>query len=120
MAGFDFGQRLAELRKKARLSQKQLGQRIGKSTSTIGYYERDLTLPPLDTLISISEIFHVSLDYLIYGAQCDTLLMDGLNKAQKELLTALARELVSPTGKAPKYSNAHLDLLRQIYEELGR
>lgn len=55
MAVFDFGQRLAELRKKARLPQKQLGQRIGKSTSTIGYYERDLTLPPLDTLISISE-----------------------------------------------------------------
>lgn len=67
MAGFEFGQRLAGLRKKTRLSQKQLGQRLGKSTSTIGYYERDMTLPPLDTLILISEIFHVSLQRCTKG-----------------------------------------------------
>lgn len=120
MAEYDFGRRIAKLRKKARLSQKQLGKRIGKSTSTIGYYERDLALPSLDTLIMLSEIFHVSLDYLIFGEKSETLSLSLLKTSQKELLVDLASEFAAPTGHTPKYSNTQLDLLRRIFEEIGR
>lgn len=120
MAEYDFGRRIAKLRKKAKLSQKQLADRIGRFTSTIGYYERDLALPPIDALIAMSEIFHVSLDYLIFGEKSNTLNIGGLKSSQKELLIDLAAELSSPTGRSPKYSNAQLDLLRRIYAELGR
>lgn len=120
MAAYDFGRRIAKLRKKAKLSQKQLGEKVGRSTSTIGYYERDMALPPLDALIIMAETFHVSLDYLIYGEKSDILVMDGLSKSQKEVLTDLSREFASSSGRAPKYSDQQLDLLRRIYEVLGR
>lgn len=120
MAEYDFGRRIARLRKKAKLSQKQLADRIGRSTSTIGYYERDLALPPIDALIAMFEIFHVSLDYLIFGENSNTLDIGGLKSGQKELLIDLTAEFATPTGHGPKYSNTQLELLRRIYTELGR
>lgn len=36
---FDMGKRICKLRRDAHLSQKQLGEKIGKSASTIGSYE---------------------------------------------------------------------------------
>lgn len=38
---FDMGKRICKLRRDAHLSQKQLGEKIGKSASTIGSYEND-------------------------------------------------------------------------------
>lgn len=42
---FDMGKRICKLRRDAHLSQKQLGEKIGKSASTIGSYENDTAVP---------------------------------------------------------------------------
>lgn len=44
---FDMGKRICKLRRDAHLSQKQLGEKIGKSASTIGSYENDTAVPTL-------------------------------------------------------------------------
>lgn len=70
---FDMGKRICKLRRDAHLSQKQLGEKIGKSASTIGSYENDTAVPTLENAAALAEALHVSLDYLLYGEKSRTL-----------------------------------------------
>lgn len=56
---------LKELRKERRITQKELGAKIGVSTSTIGMYEQGRRIPPLDILIRLSDFFSLPVDALI-------------------------------------------------------
>ena len=62
-----FGETLKKLREDAGMSQEQLGNLLGISKSTIGMYEQGRRVPGLDILIRMSQVFGVSLDYLIMG-----------------------------------------------------
>lgn len=57
--------RLGELRKARGLSQQQLAEQLGLSTSAIGMYERGKREPSHETLREISAFFEVSTDYLL-------------------------------------------------------
>ena len=65
--------RIACLRKKFHYCQSELASMLNTSSSTIGMYEQGRRTPNLDTLVQLSEIFHVSLDYLITGSEFDLL-----------------------------------------------
>ena len=58
-------EKLYELRKKDSLSQEQLAERLGVSRQAVSKWESGKAVPESDTLISISEYFNVSLDYLM-------------------------------------------------------
>ena len=58
-------EKLYELRKKGGLSQEQLAERLGVSRQAVSKWESGKAVPESDTLISISEYFNVSLDYLM-------------------------------------------------------
>lgn len=60
-------QRIIMLRKQAYMSQIQLAEILNISASTISMYEQGRRTPGLDVLVKMSQIFHVSLDYLITG-----------------------------------------------------
>ena len=57
--------RLKELREKRRLNQEGLALKLNVSQSTISAYEVGDRTPDLETLISIANLFNVSLDYLV-------------------------------------------------------
>ena len=57
------------LRKRAGMSQEELSKRLHVAASTVGMYEQGRRIPTLNILIALSEIFEVSLDYLITGAE---------------------------------------------------
>ena len=59
------GERITVLRKRAKLSQEQLAKQLNVSASTIGMYEQGRREPSIRTLIALSQIFGVSLDYLL-------------------------------------------------------
>lgn len=59
-----FGDRLKEIRKQHGLTQKELANIMGLSTSTITKYEINERYPELDILIKLADYFRVSLDYL--------------------------------------------------------
>lgn len=61
------GPRIAALRKDAGWSQAELAQRLQISPSAIGMYEQGRREPSAATLVSISQIFGVSTDYLLTG-----------------------------------------------------
>ena len=56
--------RLKELREQRRLNQEGLALKLNVSQSTISAYEIGERVPDLETLIAISNLFNVSLDYL--------------------------------------------------------
>ncbi len=60
-----FSSRLKTLRTKKHLSQKTLGKMLGLSDKTISAYENGRNTPDFQTLVKISKIFAVSVDYLI-------------------------------------------------------
>ena len=60
-----FAERLVELRKEKHMSQAQLAKLIGVSNSTVAFWELDTCEPTAPNLIKVSEIFGVSVDYLL-------------------------------------------------------
>lgn len=66
------GTRIAALRKRAGMTQSELANHIHVSTSTIGMYEQGRRLPNISILISLSQEFAVSIDYLILGTPSST------------------------------------------------
>ena len=61
----NFPQRLKLLREEAGLTQKQLADKLGVSRGTIGMYEIGQRDPDTETLQKLSDIFGVSVDYLL-------------------------------------------------------
>lgn len=58
---------LRQLRKQNRLSQTELGKKIGVSRSSICAFEAGTREPSNDALLKISELFDCSIDYLMTG-----------------------------------------------------
>ena len=60
-----FSEKLYELRKKSGLSQEQLAEQLGVSRQAVSKWESGKAVPESDTLVSISDYFHVTLDHLM-------------------------------------------------------
>lgn len=56
---------LRELRKAKSMKQSELAEKLGLSPSAIGMYEHGRRDPDNDTLVTISQIFDVTTDYLL-------------------------------------------------------
>ena len=59
------GRKLKNLREKKGLLQKELGDKLNISASTIGMYEQDRRDPDFETLKKIANFFNVTTDYLL-------------------------------------------------------
>ena len=63
------GEKILALRKQMGLSQEELGAKLSLSRQTVSLWETDQTMPTLDNLIRLKEIFGVSLDELVTGQE---------------------------------------------------
>ncbi|MGL4607376.1 MAG: helix-turn-helix domain-containing protein [Eubacteriaceae bacterium] len=61
----EFKDRLKKLRKDKELTQQELAEKLNLQSAAISKYETGQTEPGLGTLISLSELFEVSVDYLV-------------------------------------------------------
>lgn len=75
---------LALLRKEQGLTQEQLGERLGVSNKTISRWETGIYLPPIDILLMMSELFHISINELLSGKRLND---QEYKKAAEENLT---------------------------------
>ena len=62
-------QQIVNLRKRAGMSQKQLARAIEISPSAVGMYEQGRREPAIHIMIRMSNLFGVSLDYLVTGQE---------------------------------------------------
>ena len=60
-----FSEKLMDLRRKEGLSQEQLADKLGVTRQSVSKWESGTAMPELQKLIAISELFAVSLDYLV-------------------------------------------------------
>lgn len=60
-----FGEKLIQLRKDKKMSQRDLAAYLHLSQTAIGKYERGENEPDFSTLKKISSLFNVSIDYLV-------------------------------------------------------
>ena len=63
----EIADRLCELRKKNKLSQEQLAEKIGVSRQAVSKWERAEASPDTDNLIALAEIYNVSIDEILTG-----------------------------------------------------
>ena len=60
---------LKEIRKKRKFSQLKVAMDLSISRETISYYENGKRSPDVDTLLTLSNYFNVSVDFLIRGEE---------------------------------------------------
>ena len=60
-----FSEKLLELRRREGLSQEQLADRLGVTRQSVSKWESGTAAPELSKLIALSELFSVSVDYLV-------------------------------------------------------
>lgn len=61
----EFSEKLMNLRRREGLSQEQLADRLGVTRQSVSKWESGTAMPELVKLISLSELFGVSVDYLV-------------------------------------------------------
>jgi len=59
------GEKLISLRKKYKYTQVDIANKLSITSSSYGDYERNISRPTFEALITLSNIFNVSIDYLI-------------------------------------------------------
>ena len=80
------GERIATLRKDRNLSQEALAEQVGVTRQAISKWERDEALPDIYNLVTLAQIFEVTLDELLKGS-------DEAGASKKPLLVALELKL---------------------------
>ena len=63
----ELGKQIKKHRQEVQLSQEELAERVYVSRQTISNWENDKSYPDVNSLVLLSEIFHISLDNLIKG-----------------------------------------------------
>lgn len=87
------GKFIAKLRKEQGLTQEQFGEKIGVTNKTVSRWETGVYLPPADVLMSMSEVFDVSINEILSGKRL----------SEKEYKAA-AEENLKQTIKASSFS----------------
>ena len=65
----DLAERLQDLRKKAGYSQEQLADLLGIPRQAVSKWEASQGKPEIDNIIKLTEIYHVSADYILLGTE---------------------------------------------------
>lgn len=77
---------LALLRKERKISQQELGNKIGLARNTICQYESGNRVPDVSTLILLADFFNVSTDYLL---DRDERNQSPLSEAKQQLIDVI-------------------------------
>ena len=63
----DLGERLYQLRKARNLSQGEVADALGVSRQSVSKWENNTSVPELDKLVKLGELFGLTLDELVKG-----------------------------------------------------
>lgn len=93
------GQRIAQKRKEQGLSQEGLGEKLGVSRQAIYKWESDSALPEVEKLISLSQLFGVSVGWLL-GTEEEGSAAEELTEKQLKMVEEIAGRYLS--GARPR------------------
>ncbi|MDC7288217.1 helix-turn-helix domain-containing protein [Blautia schinkii] len=84
----NFAEKIFNLRKSRNLTQEQLAEQLNVSRQSISKWESGQATPELEKVVAMSEIFDVTVDYLLKPSEIDELSVktEILEKQQQQLL----------------------------------
>ena len=94
----DLARRLRQLRTSQKMTQQQLGDRIGVAKSVVSYYESGDRCPSYDVLIRIAKVFHTSTDHLLGVSQDAIVDVTGLSDEDISAVRSVAEALKRKNG----------------------
>lgn len=77
----DIGSKIRQSRTEARLTQEQAAEALGVSRQTISNWENEKSYPDIVSVLKMSDLYHVSLDYLLKGEETMNSYMDYLDES---------------------------------------
>lgn len=80
------GTRIKELRERIGISQSQLAKKLDVTRSSVNAWEMGLSAPTTQYVVAMSELFHVSADYLLGIEHSTTISLDRYNEQQIKLI----------------------------------
>lgn len=116
---FDFGLRIRELRESHKLSQEELGRKVGRSKSVISSYENNLKIPPLEILTNIAVVFNVSLDYLVGIDKEEMISVNGITKKQKKIINTILLEFKEKSSLSNGLSDRQQEILALLMNDFS-
>lgn len=92
----EFSNRLYQLRKQNGFSQEELAGRLNVSRQTVSKWEVGDSTPDMEKLSAMSDLFDVSLDYLVMGKESDP---QTSTVTKSEFVTALQEKVLTFDNK---------------------
>ena len=89
----NFGDKLKSLRTAQKMTQQQLGERIGVAKSIVSYYESGDRYPSYDVLVRIAHVFHTTTDFLLDIAKDNVVDVTGLSEEDIAVVRTVAEAL---------------------------
>ena len=80
---------IKSLRETAGLSQSALAKRLGVTRSSVNAWETGLSIPTAQYIVELSQLFHVSTDYLLGLNNTQAIYIDRLSQEEKQILYSL-------------------------------
>lgn len=104
--------KILELRKKKGWSQEQLGEQLDISRQSVSKWESGASIPDLDKIVKMSQIFSVSTDYL---------LKDEIESLEEESQqdADLEREMENANAVSLEEANKYMDAARESAKGIG-
>jgi len=123
------GNRIREERKRMRLSQKELGEKIGVKHNTISQYENATNSPEQDSLFKIARALDIKVDDLFPPMNVDdkseiferTLKMaEGLELGEINFLKSLIEKTLSMEGEGREKFLESMKFTIEYYEKMNK
>ena len=83
------GERIKDMREKLNMTQTALARRLGLSRSAVNAWEMGVSIPSVPYLLQLSELFRVSVDYLLGRSQREMVDISDLSCEEKQVIYSL-------------------------------
>lgn len=104
--------KLRALRKKFKYTQEDVSQYLNIQRQTYCNYENDARTPPLEIIVALSELYHVSVDYLVR----DTDIAEELSDAALEAARIPAAKNIHEKKLLSEFSSLSCNKQKEVIE----
>lgn len=80
---------IKEFRERAGLSQSALAKKIGVTRSAVNAWEMGLSIPTTQYIAELTQLFHVSADYMLGLDNTESIYIGNLSEEEKHILYSL-------------------------------
>ena len=105
------GEKIKKERGKLKISQLKLGELLSVTQQAVGKWEKDLAEPDASNLKKLSELFNVSIDYLLESNYAESATKPVALSEDEKILIEYYRRLV------PKNKIMLINLMHNIFDE---